>query len=234
MSISGVNNSADGALSLANQSHMQAGRAGPLPHYPTRSRGRNEIHGTLAGSKIPTLTLAEFTALDCFEAGAAMCSPTEAFSLRLSGQINPSGPVPTLHSYLTSPGFIGDEAHTTLRTRADNLPQPHSLITVFCIPTGSKGAPYGVILPGTYVAISKSLARLMAKLGPNVKAPMHSTSVYPDELIYQGDLHGFVYIPRSPLLGFERYQADLHRAQTEEKMRVQRVGYPSDTRAENW
>ena len=70
--------------------------------------------------------------------------------------------------------------------------------------------PPGPPMPASVIDASPAMPDYY-KLPPNVPAHMRSTKVYPDELVYQGDAYGFVYVPRSLQLGIERYQSDLRR-----------------------
>lgn len=211
MSVGSVNNSTDGASETALLSSIQLGRTGFLVQAPGHVRMRDIGHEKCGSISLPALSLEAFAALDFFDAEVGRWSPVQAFSLRGAGQIGLAADLPTLLNYLSVPGFMQDAPNSQRSAKAHKLPKPHAPITVYGMPFGHKPTPFGVVMPGSYVAISKSLARLMAKLPPNVPTHMHSTTVYADELVYQGDAYGFVYVPRSLQLGFERYQSDLRR-----------------------
>lgn len=230
MSIGSVSNSTDSAPSIGMQSCMQVGRLAGSAQDGPLLRLRNDNQDALAGRTLPKLTLEEFVSLEDFDEKDAQFSPAQAIKTRLSGRINPQGGWPTLQNYLISPG-LDDAADPTFCAKAQKLPKPHALLAVYCIPCGGERTKYGVVMPGNYVAISKSLARMMAQVSPNVPVHMNSTMVYPDELVYQGHAYGFVYVPRSVQNGFERYQADLRRTLFEEKMSMQRRMCASEVRA---
>ena len=204
MSIGSLGNSTDSAPTIGIQNCMPVGRTATA--VPTGAFGRlnNDAYGAPADNPLSKLTLAAFAALDVFDAEDAHCSPAQALAMRDRGQITADCGVPTLQSYLTAAG-----ADPTLCAQAKKLPKLHAPLAVYCVPRGRAQAEHGVVMPGNYVAISKSLARMLAQVGPNVSVSMHSTTVYPDELVYQGHAHGFVYVPRSLQAGFERYQADV-------------------------
>lgn len=211
MSVSSVSNSTDGASATALLSPMQLGRTGFVVQAPVQIRMHDIGHENRRSVDLPTLSRKAFAALDTFDPEESRWSPSQAFNLRKTGQIGLAADWPTLFNYLSAPGFMQDAPNGQRIAKAHKLPKPHAPITVYAMPCVKKPTPFGVVMPGSYVAISKSLARLMAKLPANVPAHMHSTKVYPDELLYQGDAYGFVYVPRSLQLGFERYQADLRR-----------------------
>lgn len=227
MSVSSVSNSTDGASATALLSPMQLGRTGFIVQTPVQVRMRDISHENRRSVSLPTLSLKAFAALDSFDPEEGRWSPAQAFNLRKTGQIGLAADWPTLFNYLSAPGFMQVAPNGQPIAKAHKLPKPHEPITVYGMPCIKKPTPFGVVMPGSYVAISKSLVRLMAKLPPNVPTYMHSTKVYPDELVYQGDAYGFVYVPRSLQLGFERYQADLRRVLDEANTpRVQRRAHP--------
>ena len=227
MSVSSVSNSTDGASATALLSPMQLGRGGFVVQAPVQVRMRDISHENRKSVSLPTLSLKAFAALNSFDPEESRWSPAQAFNLRSTGQIGLAADWPTLLNYLSAPDFMQDAPNGLLIAKAHKLPKPHEPITVYGMPFVKEPTTFGVVMPGSYVAISRSLARLMAKLPPNVPTYMHSTKVYPDELVYQGDAYGFVYVPRSLQLGFERYQADLRRVlEKASTPRVQRRAHP--------
>lgn len=209
MSIGSLSNSTDSAASIGVQSCMQMSRAAGGAQNDVFGPLKMDPHGAPVDNPLPKLTLEAFAALDLFDSDDAHCSPAQALKMRQKGHIAPDGSVPTLQSYLTAAKWSDAGADSTLRAQAEKLPKIHAPLAVYFIPRGRAQAKHGVVMPGNYVAISKSLARMMAQVGPNVPVPMLSTTVYPDELVYHGHAHGFVYVPRSVQAGFERYQADV-------------------------
>ena len=227
MSVGSVSNSSDGASTTALLSPMQLGRTGFVMQAPVQVHMRDIRHENRKSVSLPTLSLEAFASLNSVDPDEARWSPAQAFDLRRTGQIGLAADWPTLFNYLSEPGFMQDATNGQRLAKSHKLPKPHEPVTVYAMPCMKKATPYAVVMPGSYVAISKSLARLMAKLPPNVPAPMRSTKVYPDELVYQGDAYGFVYVPRSLQLGFERYQADLRRVlDGASSPRVQRRAHP--------
>lgn len=227
MSVGSVSNSSDGASATALLSPMQLGRTGFVLQAPVQVHMRDIRHENRRTVSLPTLSLEAFAALNAFDPEEGRWSPAQAFKLRSTGQIGVAADWPTLFNYLSDPGFMQDAPNGQRMAKAHKLPKPQGPITVYAMPCVKKPTPCEVVMPGSYVAISKSLARLMARLPPNVPAYMRSTKVYPDELVYQGHAYGFVYVPRSLQLGFERYQADLRRVLDEANTpRVQRRAHP--------
>ena len=227
MSVGSVSNSSDGASTTALLSPMQLGRTGFVMQAPVQVHMRDIRHENRKSFSLPTLSLEAFASLNSVDPEEGRWSPAQAFNLRGTGQVGVAADWPTLFNYLSDPGFMQDAPNGQRIAKAQNLPKPHEPITVYAMPCMKKATPYEVVMPGNYVAISKSLARLMAKLPRNVPAHMRSTKVYPDELVYQGDAYGFVYVPRSLQLGFERYQADLRRVLDEANTpRVKRRAHP--------
>ena len=211
MNVGSVSNSTDGASATALLSPLQHGHTGFVVQAPVHGRICDTSHDKCGHVSLPALSLEAFAALDSFDSEVSRWSPAQALGLRSAGQIGLAPEWPTLLNYLGAPGFMQDAPHSQLSAKAHRLPKPHAPITVYGMPSGHKPTLYEVVMPGSYVALSRSLARLMAMLPPNVPTYMHSTKVYADELVYQGDAYGFVYVPRSLQLGFERYQADLQR-----------------------
>jgi hypothetical protein len=209
MSLDGLSNWTESVHSSAFQNRMQSTPMRGAMLNSSQMRTRHELHETIVGKTIPMLDLEEFASLDFFDRNVSMCSPAEAFNLRSSGRLNVGGDLPTLHSYLTHPNFMAGEVHPILRAKAPKLPQPDTTLAVHCIKGEDEKTQYGVVMPGSFVALSKSLARLMTNASPHSRLPMNVTSVYPDELMYQGAPYGFVYVPRSLPIAFDRYQADL-------------------------
>lgn len=73
------------------------------------------------------------------------------------------------------------------------------------------------IIPGSYVSESKAYVQFH---GENIIQQtedwiIHEETVFPDELMTYGDPHEFIYIPRTPELGFKRFQKQIKKGAIE-------------------
>lgn len=231
MSLDGFSNLTDSVFSNSFQNCMQTSSKNAVLLGAPEMRTRHEICETVVGSSaFPMLDLAEFASLNFLDVKVSMCSPADAFKLRASGRLSAGGDLQTLHSYLTHPNFMAGEVHPSLRAKAAKIPQPNTVITVYCTTGDDEMTQYGVVMPGSFVALSKSLARLMVNASPNSQLQMNWSSVYPDELMYQGAPYGFVYVPRSLPIAFDRYQKDLGHMQVKEHSKIRKFMRLLDTK----
>lgn len=211
--------------SMAMQGQMATNFLGLHPE--TRVTIDRQVNGhAIPPSTAPApLNLKEFFALDC-GAGQDVSpwSPAQALRERLDGRIGADAGRPTLRDYLCRPGFMCDEPHSLVNTHLSELPKPDALLVVYglCFQNEeTETTRCAVVMPGASVAISKDLARMMVPADEGHSFELVTTTVYPDELVYQGAPYAFIYVPRSLELGFERYQADYQRAQNRVRRQTQ-------------
>jgi len=92
-----------------------------------------------------------------------------------------------------------------------------------------KGSGETKIIPGAYVSESLEYVK---QHGENILGgdyEISSMKVFPDELMVYGDPHEFIYIPKTPEIGYERYQKQFSQPTGEGKVSLSQVKIPSDT-----